>query len=54
MTTGLAVRLGANKTSRLGFRGVEDLWGGGLKATSSWKAASNLDTGDGVGGGPNR
>lgn len=37
---------GANKTSRLGFRGVEDL-GGGLKANFVLEGAFNLDAGDG-------
>ena len=37
---------GANKTSRLGFRGVEDL-GGGLKANFVLEGGFNLDAGDG-------
>ena len=41
---------GANKTSRLGFRGVEDL-GGGLKANFVLEGGINLDTGDGKSGG---
>ena len=41
---------GANKTSRLGFRGVEDL-GGGLKANFVLEGGFNLDTGDGKSGG---
>ena len=41
---------GANKTSRLGFRGVEDL-GGGLKANFVLEGGFNLDTGDGESGG---
>lgn len=41
---------GANKTSRLGFRGVEDL-GGGLKANLVLEGGFNLDTGDGKSGG---
>ena len=41
---------GANKTSRLGFRGVEDL-GGGLKANFVLEGGFNLDAGDGKSGG---
>ena len=44
------VTSGANKTSRLGFRGVEDL-GGGLKANFVLEGGFNLDTGDGKSGG---
>jgi predicted porin len=46
LTTGLACDSGANKTSRLGFRGVEDL-GGGLKANFVLEGGFNLDNGDG-------
>ena len=41
---------GANKASRLGFRGVEDL-GGGLKANFVLEGGFNLDAGDGKSGG---
>jgi len=44
------VTSGNNKTSRLGFRGVEDL-GGGLKANFVLEGGINLDTGDGKSGG---
>ena len=40
---------GANKTSRLGFRGTEDL-GGGLKANFVLEGGFNLDNGDGASG----
>ena len=40
---------GANSTSRIGFRGVEDL-GGGLKANFWLEAGVNLDNGDGTSG----
>jgi len=40
---------GNNLTSRLGFRGVEDL-GGGLKANFMLEAGLNLDNGDGASG----
>ena len=42
-----AVTSGNNLTSRLGFRGVEDL-GGGLKANSVLEGGFNLDNGDGA------
>ena len=41
------VTSGNNLTSRLGFRGVEDL-GGGLKANFNLEGGFNLDTGDGA------
>ena len=44
------INSGANKTSRLGFRGAEDL-GGGLKANFVLEGGINLDTGDGKSGG---
>lgn len=40
---------GQNSTSRIGFRGVEDL-GGGLKANFWLEAGLNLDNGDGASG----
>ena len=40
---------GQNSTSRIGFRGVEDL-GGGLKANFWLEAGLNLDSGDGASG----
>ena len=43
------VTSGNNLTSRLGFRGVEDL-GGGLKANFVLEAGLNLDNGDGNSG----
>lgn len=44
------VTSGNNLTSRLGFRGTEDL-GGGLKANFVLEGGFNLDTGDGKSGG---
>ena len=44
------VTSGNNLTSRLGFRGVEDL-GGGLKANFVLEGGINLDSGDGMSGG---
>ena len=44
------VTSGNNLTSRLGFRGVEDL-GGGLKANFVLEGGINLDSGDGKSGG---
>lgn len=44
------VTSGNNLTSRLGFRGVEDL-GGGLKANFVLEGGINLDAGDGKSGG---
>jgi len=43
------VTSGNNLTSRIGFRGVEDL-GGGLKANFRLEAGLNLDNGDGASG----
>ena len=43
------VTSGNNLTSRLGFRGVEDL-GGGLKANFVIEGGFNLDNGDGASG----
>ncbi len=43
------VTSGNNLTSRIGFRGVEDL-GGGLKAKFTLEAGLNLDNGDGASG----
>ena len=43
------VTSGNNLTSRIGFRGVEDL-GGGLKANFRLEAGLNLDNGDGNSG----
>ncbi|QIL43081.1 porin [Acidovorax sp. HDW3] len=45
------VESGQNKTSRLGFKGVEDL-GGGLKANFVLEGGLNLDSGDGNSGAP--
>ncbi|MDR3003701.1 MAG: porin [Acidovorax sp.] len=44
------INSGGNATSRIGFRGTEDL-GGGLKANFWLEAGINADTGDGESGG---